>query len=90
MSDDNTRDNLSSALLATLISPNESDQNFEAANVVDGLFAISRSLDRIAAALERLASSTSHQKGDVAEVVREIKKGFAEAQQTMTKEGTNK
>jgi hypothetical protein len=30
------------AIRATLISPNESDRNLEAANVVDGLFAIAR------------------------------------------------
>jgi len=39
-------------LSETLISPNESDRNGEAANVVDGLFAISRALNRIAVALE--------------------------------------
>jgi hypothetical protein len=32
------------AILDTLISPNEADQNLEAANVVDGLFAIARAL----------------------------------------------
>ena len=35
---------VSAALRDTLISPNETDSNFEAANVVDGLFAISRSI----------------------------------------------
>jgi hypothetical protein len=41
------------ALLQALFSDNESDQNGEAANVVDGLFAIARALDRVARALER-------------------------------------
>ena len=35
---------LAGALRDTLISPNESDSNLEAANVVDGLFAIARAL----------------------------------------------
>jgi hypothetical protein len=49
---------IAAALRETLISPNESDQNLEAANVVDGLFAVARSLQSIADALhhmERLA-----------------------------------
>lgn len=41
------------ALSQTLISPNESDSNWEAANLVDGLFAIANALHRIAAAMER-------------------------------------
>jgi len=36
------------ALRETLISPNEADRNLEPANVVDGLFAISRALHHIA------------------------------------------
>ena len=40
------------AIRATLISPNESDRNLEAANVVDGLFAIARALERVADAIE--------------------------------------
>jgi hypothetical protein len=39
------------AILATLISPNESDRNLEAANVVDGLFAIARALHDLADAV---------------------------------------
>jgi hypothetical protein len=35
-------DKVATALRATLISPNEFDTNGEAANVVDGLFAIAR------------------------------------------------
>ena len=36
-----------------LISPNESDSNGESANVVDGLFAISRGLFAVARAIDR-------------------------------------
>lgn len=39
---------VASAIRATLESPNEQDRNFEAANVVDALFAIARSNRRIA------------------------------------------
>ena len=46
------------ALRDTLISPNEADQNFEPANVVDGLFAIARAIDRLARAIE----ATQHEK----------------------------
>lgn len=43
---------MAEALKNCLISPNESDSNFEPANVVDGLFAIARSLQRIADQLQ--------------------------------------
>lgn len=42
---------LAERLLAGLMTPNELDRNGEPANLVDGLFAIARALDRIAAAL---------------------------------------
>jgi hypothetical protein len=41
------------ALLQSLFSDHESDVNGDPANVVDGLFAIARALDRVARALER-------------------------------------
>jgi hypothetical protein len=47
------------ALRDTLISPNELDSNLEAANVVDGLFAIARSLGRLAAAADRHADAAT-------------------------------
>ena len=43
---------LAKAVYDTLISPNEVDRNFESANVVDGLFAIARSIVRLAKAIE--------------------------------------
>ena len=39
------------AIWQTLRSPNESDSNSEPANIVDGLFAIARALDRLAVAI---------------------------------------
>ena len=48
----NKSDVIAKALHDTLISPNECDSNFEAANVVDGLFAIARALHRIADAMK--------------------------------------
>ncbi len=47
------------ALYDTLISPNESDSNLEAANVVDGLFFIGRALFRLAKAVEALKPTTT-------------------------------
>ena len=45
--------NLGGAIVATLTSPNEMDSNLETANVVDGLFAIARALQKIAHELKR-------------------------------------
>jgi hypothetical protein len=50
-------DPVAKAIRKTLISPNESDRNFEAANVVDGLFAIAR-------ALHDLADAVRHREGE--------------------------
>jgi hypothetical protein len=49
------RTDTGNALRATLISPNEADSNGEPANVADGLFAIARSIDHLAAAVTRIA-----------------------------------
>jgi hypothetical protein len=49
---------VASALTATLISPNECDRNFEAANVVDGLFAIARALHDVANAIRESDTPT--------------------------------
>jgi hypothetical protein len=46
------KDPIAEALHATLISPNESDRNGEAANVVDALAAIARAIHRLAEAQE--------------------------------------
>lgn len=42
----------SDAIWGTLQSPNEADSNLESANVVDGLFAIARSITRLAKVIE--------------------------------------
>ena len=42
---------ITKAVENALTTPNETDRNGEAANVVDGLFAIARALDSIAVAL---------------------------------------
>lgn len=47
-------------LLRTLMSPNERDSNGESANVVDGLFAIARSLGEVAIALHRLGNNDAY------------------------------
>lgn len=51
---------IAAALRDTLRSPNESDSNGEAANVVDGLFAISRALHRLAKAIELKSERIKH------------------------------
>lgn len=44
---------IENAIRDSLISPNETDRNLEDANVVDGLFAVARAINRLAdAALE--------------------------------------
>jgi hypothetical protein len=47
-------DALAEAICATLASPNESDSNLEAANVVDGLFAIARAINHLATQVKYL------------------------------------
>lgn len=49
-----TNDQAAEAIRDSLISPNECDQNMENANVVDGLFAIARSIERLAKAVESI------------------------------------
>ena len=43
------------AIAAGLITPNETDTNGEPANVVDGLFAIARAIDRLADTVQAAA-----------------------------------
>lgn len=45
---------IKTALENCFISPNESDSNAEAANVVDGLFAIARALNNVSKAIHKL------------------------------------
>ena len=48
-------DTIQEAIREVFISPNEEDRNSEPANVVDGLFAIARSLSAVAESLDRVA-----------------------------------
>ena len=43
---------IANVLQAVFVSPNETDSNWEDANVVDGLFAIARSIQRLASVVE--------------------------------------
>lgn len=54
------------AIVHTLQSPNEMDRNLEAANVVDGLFAIARAINRLASVIERVAPTDASQPTDAA------------------------
>lgn len=44
---------IANAIHDNFTSPNETDSNFEAANVVDGLFAIARALHKIADVMDK-------------------------------------
>jgi hypothetical protein len=48
-------DSITTAIGRVFISPNEADSNGEPANIVDGLFAIARSIDGLATAVRRIA-----------------------------------
>ena len=48
------------ALWGTLQSPNESDTNGEPANVVDGLYSISRAIHHLARAIEGVRTEKEH------------------------------
>ncbi len=72
-----TKDQVAEAILETLVSPNESDSNFESANVVDGLFAIAHALNKVAQALERLGTNdAATPMGAIEMLSLEIKNGF--------------
>jgi len=49
------KDDIAKALLHTLQSPNVSDSNFEAANVVDAIDSVARAINRLAVAVGQLA-----------------------------------
>jgi hypothetical protein len=52
-----TKNPIAEALCNTLISPNEEDRNLEPANIVDGLFAIARAVDRLATQVKNLGNA---------------------------------
>lgn len=52
-------DPMADAIEAVGISPNNLDPNLEAANIVDGLYAIARSIDRLAVAVERIGENNA-------------------------------
>ncbi len=54
---DEMQKEIGNALMSCLISPNEMDRNLESANVVDGMFAIARAIDRLSRAIEAQGSS---------------------------------
>jgi hypothetical protein len=81
---------VATALADVFISPNESDRNFEAANVVDGLFAISRGLHAVAKAITALGNNdAATPMGAVEMLAKEVRDGFralAEMQNRFTTE----
>jgi hypothetical protein len=57
---DEAAESVSKALWGTLRSPNEYDSNGEAANVVDGLYAIARAIHHLARAHEGIRTEAEH------------------------------
>jgi len=61
MTAQNNRTTIAKAITDTLISPNEADRNAEAANVVDGLFALARAIhngsEKISRPLDKIAEA---------------------------------
>ena len=55
---------LTDAVMTTLRSASEVDSGGDAANLVDGLFAIARSIDRLADAVDRLADEYEDEDDD--------------------------
>lgn len=53
-------DRLGDKLVRVFESPNELDRNLEPANVVDGLFAIARSIHHVARAIEGVKTEDEH------------------------------
>ena len=56
---------VAAALKAIGISPNEADRNLEPANVVDGLFAIARAMEKVASAIDDLVTVHNQTPNDV-------------------------
>jgi hypothetical protein len=69
-----TKEPIAAALRATLVSPNVSDSNMEAANIVDVIDNGSRALWSLAGALNRLGSSDDRS-GAIEQLSAEIKHG---------------
>lgn len=59
-----SRDALAEAIVRVLESPNELDQNLEAANVVDALCQHARAMHRVAEGLQALAAAIRSQRVD--------------------------
>jgi hypothetical protein len=75
---------LAKALADALFSPNELDRNMEPANVVDGLFAIARALNRVATAIDNVRTDHPLQ-GETFDGISEGLGHIAEAIDDLTK-----
>lgn len=80
---------ISQAIYHVLESPNECDRNLEPANVVDGLFAIARSLVGVAAAIDRLGTgSASTPMGAIEVLSKEVRDGCQALAQAVAEANT--
>lgn len=72
-----TNGDIAKALHATLITPNEPDRNLEPANMVDGLFAISRAIEKLSRAVDRLGTNdAATQMGAIELLAKETRDGL--------------
>jgi hypothetical protein len=58
-SEPDAKSELAEAIWGTLESPNEPDREDQPSNVVDGLYAIARAIERLASAIEGLTGGVS-------------------------------
>jgi hypothetical protein len=77
----NKIDPVADALRKTLISPNEYDSKGEAANVVDGLFAIARALNHVAKALDGIKAAMPTEEDIREEIFQGVKDAFPEGRE---------
>ena len=72
------QDKVAEAIADAFISPNELDRNMEPANVVDGLFAIARGLNKVAIALDRLGTNdAATPMGAIELLAKEVRDGLS-------------
>jgi hypothetical protein len=74
-------DQVAKALRQTLVSPNEYDSKGEAANVVDGLFAIARALNRVAKAIDGIKAAMPTEEDIREEIFQGVKDAFPEGRE---------
>lgn len=86
---------LADAILYALISPNESDGNFETINIVDGFFALSRSLHALGisdattriGAIELLSKEIRDGSAQIADSLQAVGEGLTDLAEAVSAKG---